>query len=427
MLKSDLKDTRVSSRLSAVPGFLSKFAPVKLRVHLRGSLPDVLDARTIDEPPEGDEDSGSRTQTGGKPPFWAISFVAFVIVPFVASALYFAFVASDQYTAEARFAVRTISREGAEDNIDSDILSMSNVSQDAYIVTSFIHSTEILRRISRKIDPRAIFSRDDADRFSRFDQSESNEAFIEYWKKQISTYIDGPSGIVTLKVRTFTPAESTTLAKIIIEESEQLINELSERAQRDVIARFGKEVDRTAALYKASLAKMNEYQNSSGFLSPEAQATQMGKLLAGLLERKLEIDSRLFVLRQSLAEDSPAYQQLNVTKQSLEEQLQKLQQQIADSRTADENMSRSLLRFSQLETDRRVAEGLYQIARKNFETAQAEALRKALYVVVFVEPNVPQEALYPHRLATPLLILLALTVGWVTIALAWASVEDHRL
>jgi len=409
-----------------MPEVLTKLAPAKLRRHLRGSVLGIAEPGPVIEPAvaEGVEPS---TRLSGKPPFAAISFVAFVVLPFIASALYFALVASDQYTAEARFAVRTISREGAGDGMDSDMLSMNNVSQDAHIVTSFIHSTEILRRISQKLDPRAVFARGDTDFLSRFHEDESTEEFLDYWNAQVSTYIDGPSGIVTLKVRTFRPEDSTQLAKVIIEESERLINELSDRTRQDVIRRFSTEVDRTAALYKDSLEKMNEYQNSTGFLNPESQATQTGKLLTGLLEKKLEIDSRLFVLRQSLAEGSPAYQQLTVAKQSLEEQLQTLQQQLAGTNKVNDNISHSLLRFSQLETDRRVAESLYQIARKNLESAQAEALRKTLYVVVFVEPNLPQEAIYPRRLASPLLILLALTVGWVTIALAWASVEDHRL
>lgn len=408
-----------------MPEIFRKLAPLTLKRQLRGRALDVLDNREIAEP--GAEINEPQTRSGGKSPFAVVSYVAAVILPFLASVLYFAFIASDQYTAEARFAVRTIARESAQDDVDSDVLSMSNVSQDAYVVTSFIHSTEILRRVSEKLDLRAIFARPDADFLSRFDTGRSNEDFLKYWNEQVTTFIDGPSGIVTLKVRTFTPAESAQLAGVIVEESERLINELSERAQQDVIRRFGGEVDRTAALYKASLQMMNQYQNSAGFLNPATQATQTGKLLTGLLEKKLEIDSRLFVLRQSLAEESPAYQQLTITQQSLEEQLQKLQQQIAGSSKADSNISQSLLRFSQLETDRRVAEGLYQIARKNFEVAQAEALRKALYVVVFVEPSTPQEALYPRRLATPLLMLLALTIAWVTIALAWASVEDHRL
>lgn len=82
--------------------------------------------------------------------------------------------------------------------------------------------------------------------------------------------------------------------------------------------------------------------------------------------------------------------------------------------------------FSALETDRRVAESLYESAQNNLETAQIEAARKSLYVVVFVPPTVLRN-LYPHRWSSPFLILLALSVAWVTLALIWASVEDHRL
>lgn len=367
------------------------------------------------------------TKTNGKIPFSVLSFVSLVILPFIASVVYFAFIASDQYIAEARFAVRSLAEDRTNDSVDSNILSMSTMSQDGYVVTSFIHSTEILKRIAGSIDYREMFAREGADFLSRFDQSGSSEEFLQYWEKQVTTYVDGPSGIITLKTRTFSPEDSKQLASIIIRESEKLINELSVRAQRDMTERFAQEVHRTTENYRKALAVLNNFQNTTGFLTPEARATETGSLLVGLLARKLDLETRLFVLKESDAVSSPSHQQLVLAGKNLEVQIEKLREELAGGLEGSENIASAIETFSRLDTDRRVAESLYEVSRKNLEMAQAEATRKALYVVVFVPPMVPEESLYPHRLSSPLLILLALSVAWVTLALIWASVEDHRL
>lgn len=167
---------------------------------------------------EGNEEPA--VQPGGKLPWSFISFMLLVLIPFIASLVYFIFIASDQYTSEARFAVRSLTDDGADDRLDAGIMGMQSSSQDAYVVTSFIHSAEILRRLEGKIDYRAIFQRADADFAARFNPENSHEEFLKYWMKHVVVYIDGPSGIVILKVQTFRPEDSVNLAKAILDESE---------------------------------------------------------------------------------------------------------------------------------------------------------------------------------------------------------------
>lgn len=376
------------------------------------------------EPIQGEQ---AEAKTNSRMPFAFISFIAVVILPVFASIFYFAFIASDQYIAEARFAVRSLAEDRNKDSLDSGVLSMNAMSQDGFIVTSFIHSSEILERLEKKINYRQMFTRSDADILSRFNETESKERFLKYWANQISTYVDGPSGIITLKTRTFSPEDSKALASAIIGESETLINELSVRAQHDMIARFEAELQRTAENYRSALEAMKAFQNESGLLTPEARATEAGTLLSALLAQKLELETRLFVLRESKVESSPVRQQLLLASQSISEQIDKLKGELAGNSGSAASVASVIQSFSRIETDRRVAESLYEAARKNLEEAQAEAMRKSLYLVVFVPPTVPEESLYPHRVSTPLLILLALTVLWSTGALLWASIEDHKL
>ncbi|TXI01867.1 MAG: capsule biosynthesis protein [Rhizobium sp.] len=377
-----------------------------------------------------------QTQSGGKPPLKLLSFLLLVILPFLASSVYYAFIASDQYVAEARFAVRAVSGAGGDDKSDDGdsgqntgsgvgALSMRSATQDAYVVTSFIHSTEILRRIRGEIDYKAIFTRSDTDFLSRFSASEPDEEFLKYWNDHVSAYIDVSSGIITLKIRTFSPDDSVKLANAIIGESEKLINELSERARNDIVQSMKADVEKSGKAYSDSLVALNQFQHASGLLSPEAQAKDSSTLLTGLLAQKLDFETRLFVMRQSHADNSPTYQQLSLAKDSLDAQIDKMKSGLTGPENA--SLAKALLEYSRLDTDRLIAEKLYESSQKNYDTVLAEALRKTLYLAVFVRPTLPEEALFPRRISTPLIILLALTVAWATLSLIWASVEDHRI
>ena len=370
------------------------------------------------------------TQSGGKPPLRLIGFILLVILPFLASSVYYAFIASDQYVAEARFAVRAVSGTGdTSDASDpggaTSALNMRSASQDAYVVTSFIHSTEILNRIGKKIDYRSMFIRQNADFLSRFGSSRSDEEFLKYWNDHVTAYIDVTSGIITLKVRTFSPDDSVKLADAIIEESEKLINELSERARNDIVQSMKADVQKSGKAYGDTLIALNQFQNASGLLSPQTQAKNSGAILTGLLAQKLEFETRLFVMRQSNAQNSPTYQQLNLAKESLDAQIEKMKSALTGPENA--SLAKSLLEYSRLETDRMIAEKLYESSQKNYDAVLAEALRKTLYLAVFVKPVLPDESIFPRRVSTPLIILLALIVTWATLSLIWASVEDHRI
>ncbi|WP_421423124.1 capsule biosynthesis protein [Agrobacterium rosae] len=373
---------------------------------------------------EVDDGETPEPETGG-PPWKAWSFFALVIVPSFTVLLYFAFYASDQFYSEARFAVRAMADEGTDTSVDAGSVSMAVSSQDAYIVTSFIQSAEVLRRLDGKVDYRKMFQYPDIDYFSRFPDDGQHEEFLRYWSKHVSAYVDGPSGITTISVRTFSPRDAALLTDALLKESEQLVNELSERARADMLAGFREEVNRTNGLYREALIMLQNFQQKIGLLSPADEAKQSGTLLADLLMRKLRVEDRMFVLQQSASTDAPGYRQLLSSRDSLDHQISELRSELTGS--TDSALSNVMIQFTSLETDRLVAEQLYEAARRNYDRALASSIKKGLYLTVFVRPSLPEESLYPRRLASPFLIFLGLFVVWSTLMLILASIEDHRL
>ena len=382
------------------------------------------------------EGKAEAQRRGALPPIGMISFLLIVLIPFACMLYYYTFSATDQFISETRFAVRSFGDTAGNSYHDADgsgvtsgqsVLRLKPLQQDSYLVTSFIHSPAILDRLSQKIDLRALFGNPSVDWLSRLRENASPEDLMTYWNDQVSTYVDGPSGIVTMYVRAFSPQSAHQIGELVITESEQLVNELAERSRRDVVARATAEVEQRGTEYRKTLTDLNLYQNSSGILSPQDRASETGTLLTALMAQKLSIDSRLFVLRQSVDDNAPTVKQLQNAHSSLDKQIAELRGQLAAEGSVDQNLSNALNKFSTLETERVVAEGLFEAARRNLESARAEAARKSVYLTVFVDPTVPVESRFPRRVEFPILLLLGLFVVWAIVMLAWASIEDHRL
>lgn len=359
-------------------------------------------------------------------PWRLASFALMVLVPFLLTLVYVHGFAADQFFSEARFAVRAMEEQNSQsDESSGGLLSLNSATQDAHVVSSFIHSSEMLQRLSNSLDYRAIFDRPEADNWALFDPDAPLEAFLRYWREHVSVYIDGPSGIVTLRVRAFRPEDARVLTQAILDESELLLNELSARARIDIIAQAQNEVERSSTAYRAALDQLNAFQIETSMLSPEAQAAQSGGLLAGLMAQKLELESRLYVLRDANAVNSPSFGQLQSAAQSINNQIASLQ----DSLTGQEGASvaQSIVEFARLETDRQVAQAIYEASRRGYDQAVSEAMRKSLYVMVFVNPTAAQEPGYPNRMMTPILVLIGCFAVWATLSLICASIEDHKL
>jgi capsular polysaccharide transport system permease protein len=357
------------------------------------------------------------------------TFVAFVLVPAFAAVIYYAFIASSQYVAEARFAVRALEADyGSGDKDNSGVnFSFTLGGQDAFIVTSYIRSRAIIDDLGAKLNLREIFRRPEADFGARLKRDASVDELTEYWNSMVSTYIDGPSGIVTLGVRAFRQEDALMLAKAVMELSEVLVNRISDRARHDSMAGAEKEVRRTYTATQAALAELHRFRDSAGFIDPAQAASEIGKLLTPLMAEKIRLESELFVATRDLDDTAPTVHALKSRLETTERQIADLKGKLTRSDGAGATVSSSLVKFEELELARMAAEKLYSLAQADLDRARLRADRQTIYLTVFVPPSLPEDSHYPRRLAFPILIFLGLAIVWGIVAMIVASVADHRL
>jgi capsular polysaccharide transport system permease protein len=397
---------------------------------LRRVVPALRGRQPVDDPSRPLLDPELEPRRGPKMALW-ISFIVIVLLPVTLGGGYLFVVATDQYNAEARFAVRANGSDegGKGDTSVAGLLSGSGSlgGQDANIVASYIHSRAIIEDISRTIDVRAIFQRPEADFLARLPANASVEDLTDYWNKMITVYIESISGIVTVDARAFRREDALVLVQAVVKASEKLVNELSTNVRADAMKHAEEEVRRSEGLVRFALSDLTAFRNSQGLIDPVKAADQTGKLLLQLMTDEIQTESQLFVAQRVMGPNAPGITGTRLKLQSINDHIAKLRQQLAGDKESKSNMAASISRFEELELKRQFAERLYGFAQEGIERARLLAEQRSVYLAVFVPPSLPEDYTFPLRSSNFMIIAAACLITWISGITMTASVLDHRL
>jgi capsular polysaccharide transport system permease protein len=360
-------------------------------------------------------------------------FAVFVLAPTALAAVYFYVFASDQYIATAQFAVRG-NVEPMDDSPGGSYagLIQKHNSQDSFIVRDYVQSQTLVSEVEKSLNITKMFSRKDVDFWERYDADDPIEDLVKYWRKRVTTRIEVISGIVSLTVRAFTPEDALAIAKEVVARSENLINQISRRAQADMLVHA--EADAAKAqerLRKAHLA-LQTFRNRWGIIDPIKSAEATLTTIGTLRKDRYKAESDLAVLRgSSLDEKSRSIQTLVTLIAALDQQIKKLTDQLttdgAAGADAANNMTRALLEYEALQVERTIAGKLNESANLMVDRARIAAGKQQIYLATFVEPALPGDSLYPLRGHALMVVFFCCLVIWSSIALIIAGINDQRL
>lgn len=362
---------------------------------------------------------------------FAILFVLVVAIPNVVSVVYFGIIASDQYVSEARFTV-----SGAEaprsDGMGSVVaLPMMMIMQDTLIITNFLESRTLVEQLERQVDLRRLYSDPSIDWGARFDPSQSIEQFVEYWGKMAEAKIGVPSGIVTLKVRAFSPDEARRVADAVVADCDTLINNLNERMREDTVKASEQDVAFAAERLKTAWVELERARNEEGLLNVDLAGKSQTDVVSGL-ESELLTAKQEYQIRSHYLEDQAP--QLRVMRRRIEA----LEGQVAERRAemtaleskgvaalAQRTLSGKMTKFASLDLEHKIAQARYQATTTALDSARQLSQRKLLYLHVIESPATPQEARYPRRLLYCGLVFAGSLALWGALVGLVTFVRNH--
>ena len=169
------------------------------------------------------------------------------------------------------------------DGVDSlSGVPMQLILQDTQIITNFLHSREIVDELNKRINLRALYSRDRADAFSRLNPKAPIERVVKYWERVSRSTIKLPGGLVKFEVRAFSPQDAKLVADTTLALCEELVNGLNARINRDAVALAQAEFQRATEELTKTLAAEEVARNQSGILETKMSADAISGLVRQL-------------------------------------------------------------------------------------------------------------------------------------------------
>jgi capsular polysaccharide transport system permease protein len=356
-----------------------------------------------------------------------LSFVLCTVIPALLTAIYLAVFASNEYVAEARFAVRSLEeRSGLNDaNTMLTALGVSrNATQDAFVVTNYIKSRTIIEDVGGKGLVRDIYARRNVDFLSRFKSTATLEEAWSYWRKKVRAVIDTRSGVIMLEVRAFTPHDAQRLAQLILERSELLVNQISERSRKDAVARAENEVKTAQERVQRAQGAVLEFRNKNNIINPASGAESVGKIIGELSREKLRLETELGSLNGIVSPDSPTQRLLTQRVANVDKQLGTLREKLTGSQRMS-TVSGQIAEYEDLQLQVAFSEKTYSIAQSAYEKARMDQERQQIYLMTIVKPTLPEEAMFPRPVVSSSLVFISAFVFWSAVALFMAAVRDH--
>jgi capsular polysaccharide transport system permease protein len=353
-------------------------------------------------------------------------FLVTVVLPTCISIVYFGLIASDSYTSESRFVVRSPEHQ-ANSGLGSLLqgTGFSRSQDDTYTVHDFIFSRDALKMLDDQFAVGKAYANNSVDMFSRFaglDWDKSFEALHRYYLKHVTIDSDSLSSISTLTVSAFTPSDAYHFNEKLLELSESLVNQLNERGRQDMIRFAAAEVVTAQEKAKDAALAVSKYRNLKGVFDPEKQSAlqlqQVSKMQDELIATKIQLAQI-----RSLTRDNPQIPALQMQIETLQREINSETAKVAGG---DRSLADKSTQYEGLILERGFAEKQLAAALTWLEQARNDAQRKQLYLERIVQPSKPDVAMDPRRIRNVLATFVLGLIAWGILTMLLAGVREHQ-
>lgn len=347
-------------------------------------------------------------------------------MPTLLAVIYFGLIASDVYVSESRFAIKSAKGGGAATGLEALVSSpiVSTSGKEVMVVTDYAKSQDMMLKIQEKLDIRAHFSRESIDFMSRLPADASLEQMLDYFREHTRMMRDSQSDVITLTTRAYDPEMARKIAGLVIELSENLVNTMSTRMEEDALTTAREEVARAEGKVKAASASVTSFRRSSSSLNPAAESSALLGIVAGLETRLIEARALLSEKRAYMREGSTEIISLKNKIKAISRQMS-LERERLSGGGSDMEMGGLIEAYQPLILDQELARQQYASALSSLELARIEAQRKKQYLVTFITPSLPDEAVEPHRFNRILTVMIFSFLAYVIGGLMWSALKDH--
>ncbi len=344
-----------------------------------------------------------------------LSFIVIVVVPSLVAAGYLLFIASDQYTAEARFTVRG----GVPPSMDT-IGTLTGappvlIIQDTQIIMNYLVNRGVVEALNKSIGLEHLYQDPHADFFSRLKPDPSIETMVKYWKRHLDLSVQVPSGIVVMTVKAFSPDAAVKIADGALAASEALVNDMNDKMRNDAVSLAETERQRAQDNLARARAALERARNEEGILNANTASLAVSELMTQVQGQRIKLQQDYDAQRRFVRADAPQLRNLQTRIDAATTEVAKLQGQMTQASPSsgkDTTLSGSISRLDYASLENVIAEKIYAGSMAALEHVRLASETKLMYINTFVQPVAAQDASYPKRPLDMLIVVAACMAVW---------------
>lgn len=353
-------------------------------------------------------------------------FLVTVVVPTVLAAIYFGLIASDVYISESRFVVRSPQRLMQSGFLGTLLqgTSLSRTLDDTYAVHDYVLSRDALKELNDQFALARVFSSSGIDFLSRFptlDWDDSFEGLHRYYRRRVSVELDSGTSISVLRVNAFSAKDARQINARLLEMSERLVNQLSERGRQDILRYASAEVQEAERRAKAAAIALAEFRMQKSVVDPERQSAAQLQQVAKLQDELIATKTQIAQLRAF----TPENPQLPVLGNRLDVLQREISTELAKVTGGGSSLTNKAAPYLRLALEREFADKQLGAAMALLDVARGEAQKQQLYLDRIVAPHLPDYAVEPRRVRSVAMILVLGLLAWGILSLLLASIREH--
>ena len=339
-------------------------------------------------------------------------FIVTVVLPMMIASGFLLFIVAPRYSSSASFVVKSTENQSqaALSSLAQDALGTPAVTAETYAVSAYLTSRDMVDRLAKNDNLRAILSRPEGDfvfRYPTFWLPDNNEFLYRRFQWMATSNVDDTTGISTIEVNAFNAEDAQTLARTMLGYAEALVDRMNERMYRDQLASAERFVADAQKDVDAVEAELKAFRNVSGSVDPNLVAQSKLQVIAGLSTQLAQVEATI-AQQVVLARTSPTLEALRAQAQSYRDEIQKRSLEIAGASGSE---AIKLQTYDQLTLRRSLAAQALSDAVTQRDQARQAAEQQHLYIQLISQPNLARDwARYPQA-SLDLLALLALCLA----------------
>ncbi|MCW1931507.1 sugar transporter [Pararhodobacter zhoushanensis] len=358
-----------------------------------------------------------------------LSFVMMVVLPVTLATAYLYVLAQDQYASTTGFTVRSDESASATEMLGGlSAIVGGGSSSNTHVLYAYIQSQQLVERVQEQVDIRSLYSQNwDSDPLFSLWPDATIEDLLWFWQRMVVISYDMNSGLMDVQVKAHTAEMAQRIARIIVSESEQMINALNEQARSDAMSNAEADLEAALARLRSAREDIASFRARTQIVDPQADIAGRMGVINGLQESLATALVDYDLLLQTTAESDPRVRQaerrIEVIRQRIGEERRNFATQ--DVTVFDTDYPRLIAQFESLTVNQEFAERTYTAALTALDAARSTAQRQSLYLATYVQPTLAQRAEYPQRSLLVLLTLIFAGLIWSALALIYYSLRDR--